>query len=405
MEELTQEEKAVQSRERIGRERRYIGKIKNDVDEKLYDLLLVHLSDVHKKVKPYGIFNYETKEKVKNGRFLTKQLDRAIKDIYHSINYYNKLRYYRYLLIICNAVLKYDVNRQDLKDLKMEIVQDYIHSEESLGELIPLNYQINELRITYDTSYISFLVTKFIEDGLFQKALYCLIALEMIEPDHENIDKLRKTIQANIISAEPEYMEFHRPEDETLYLDSNVLIEWVNFRANHSDKEEVAYYLMNKYGKNNRLVISSTVISEVETHLNYRYSQINKQFPREEKARAKELCENLKKSFEDIISMNRAPDVELSEEVMGELKEFYSKYLNLLEGILMSKIDNKMISYRLRKLAQRKNLLPEKGDLKLLAECITLSKDTEVSILSKDKDLTLFAGEIFKNFGIKVYRY
>ena len=404
MEGLTYEERVERNGKAILKEKRYIKKIKNDVDEKLYDLLLVHLIDVHEKVKPYGIYNYNKGEKELNGSELVELLDRAIIDLKENINYYTKMRNYRCILILCNCILKYQIKRQDIKDLKMEIVQDYIHSEESLGELIPLNYQINELRITYDASYVQYLVSYFLIRNLFHKALYCLKALEMIEPDHDDLDHWRQQINDYLPNKSPEEMSFYKPKDESLCLDSNVVIEWLKFKANLAGKSDKKYFLPLKYGKDNRLIITPSVIEEVEAYLDFRCSQLYKKFGKSNRKKAEEITNNLKNAWESIVSKHRGPDVEVSDELITSIKNFYKDYIFILEEILDSKIKHKMVSYKLRKLAQRKNLLPEKGDMKLLAECIYFSEDRETSILSKDKDFTLFAGEIFKTFGIKVYR-
>jgi len=46
-------------------------------------------------------------------------------------------------------------------------------------------------------------------------------------------------------------------------------------------------------------------------------------------------------------------------------------------------------------------LLPEEGDINLLAEAIEM--DGNVVILSDDKDLTMFAGPIKEKFRVGVY--
>ena len=84
---------------------------------------------------------------------------------------------------------------------------------------------------------------------------------------------------------------------------------------------------------------------------------------------------------------------------VSEIREFYLDYLEELEKILLFKLRGKYVSKKLRKLAQRESLLPEEGDLKLLAEAIKLN----VGILSKDKDFVNFKKEILDKFGVKVY--
>jgi len=78
-------------------------------------------------------------------------------------------------------------------------------------------------------------------------------------------------------------------------------------------------------------------------------------------------------------------------------------YMDELEQILVSKLNHKSISHKLRKLAQREGLLPEEGDMRLLAETISLSKDQDVGLLSEDKDFTHFVGPIKERFDVEVY--
>ena len=64
------------------------------------------------------------------------------------------------------------------------------------------------------------------------------------------------------------------------------------------------------------------------------------------------------------------------------------------------------VSHKLRKLAQRENFLPEEGDIKLLAEVITLNKKGEnIGIFTQDKDFTLFANPLKEKFGIDIFGF
>lgn len=403
MDELSREEKIIISRQDFEREKRYLAKIGNDVDEKLYDLLLVHLIDVHKKVKPYGIYDPETDRRMSNGGDLVLLLDRAISDLNKKLNNYNRLRFYRFIIVLCNKILKYDTKRQDLKDMKMKIVKDYIHSEESSGEKIPLNYQINELRITYDTGYIEYLVNLFIEQELWNKALYCLIALGLIEPDHPYLKEWKEEIHKNTAPPCLTMTRFYNPENTALCLDSNIVIEWLEHYAfNHANGSR-EYYLPGRYVPSNTLVITPSVVSEVGSYLDYRYSRIHYKYRDRPQSIPDKMCKDLKDVFRELCSKYACPPISTRSVLLEEIKDFYAGYTGDLERILLSKLGNDRISYKLRKLAQREDLLPETGDMDLLAEAVELGGELEVAILTRDKDFIVFSREIFRNFNVKVY--
>jgi uncharacterized LabA/DUF88 family protein len=74
-----------------------------------------------------------------------------------------------------------------------------------------------------------------------------------------------------------------------------------------------------------------------------------------------------------------------------------------LEQIFFSKIKSMPVSHKLRKLAQRVDLLPEEGDMRLLAEAIALSQaGATAAICSQDKDFLVFSQEIRDTFSIDV---
>src|SRR4030042_4004152 len=93
-----------------------------------------------------------------------------------------------------------------------------------------------------------------------------------------------------------------------------------------------------------------------------------------------------------------------NDELLSQLERAKELNLDVLEEILMEKMQGLKISKKLRKLAQRESMLPERGDMQLLAEMNTLSKMVEkpVGIVSSDKDFTMFSKEIFEEFGVKV---
>jgi len=101
---------------------------------------------------------------------------------------------------------------------------------------------------------------------------------------------------------------------------------------------------------------------------------------------------------------------------------FYEQYPEKLHEITERKI--KMVPHDEVKLLKKRagrpfgdfrlwdyslsNPLPEMADMKLLAECLKLSNSCitgvhRISLFSEDSDFREFAGEIFKEFGIRVY--
>ncbi len=50
-------------------------------------------------------------------------------------------------------------------------------------------------------------------------------------------------------------------------------------------------------------------------------------------------------------------------------------------------------------------MMPEDGDLRLLAEVIALNENRDMGLLSQDKDFTNFVGLIKKAFSVEIYGY
>ena len=130
---------------------KYLKKLENDVSEQLYDLLIMHLLDVDKKVV------HAASEKDNISHFLSI-LDTALNNLSDNISDYNRLQSFRYMILICNTILRYDKKREDIKELKKRIVENYIQSDEHAEGIIPLNYQINEIRLTYSSDYLTYLI-------------------------------------------------------------------------------------------------------------------------------------------------------------------------------------------------------------------------------------------------------
>ena len=374
------------------RELRYLDKIENDVNERLWDLLVVHLIDVHNKVRKHG----------GNKDRLIGLLDEAVVNLRKGTNNFNRLSFYRYCLIICNKILKYDIKRQDLKDIKKDIIEKYTHSEHGKFFKIPLAYQINEVRLTYDTDYLCYLLKRCSKLKQWDRALYCLITVRLIEPDNEELDDYYKLIHANIKSKTVKQVSFEKPKNQVLALDSNVVISKILYDIGEYRIKTGPSFDLEKLGNYNRFVITESVAEEVNKHLEF-FLVGTKKFCRDNpRFKYEEIKTVLKKRLNKMIE-KYGTKIESNNSSIEKVKKFYMQYLEELEKILLLKIEGKYVSQKLRKLAQRESMLPEEGDLRLLAEAIQLSKEQETGILSKDKDFTNFKGEIFENFGVKVY--
>ncbi|MCF7860958.1 hypothetical protein K9M79_01840 [Candidatus Woesearchaeota archaeon] len=363
------------------KELRYLEKLENDVNEELYDLLVIHLIDCDKKVE-----NHKDK--------FIRILEEALKKIEPKVNEFNSRFFYRYMLIYCNKILRFDKKRQDIKDIKKEIIEDFTHSDATDQDKIPLQYQINEIRITYDTSYLRYLANFLYKREFYDKALYCLITARLIEPDDESLDILYDEIKAKISSKPIENTPFTEPKDKTLALDANIVISRIFYDVGQYKIYNKTFDL-EKLGNYNKFVITPSVEEEVKDHLKFQLSIIKKK------------CEKLPFDYNEIKDIltkrcNKVLDkyrFHIESDDISKIKEFYSQYLTQLEEIVMNKIMSGRLSSKLRKLAQRESLLPEEGDMKFLSEAI----NANVSIYTDDKDFTVFKQPILDTFGVEVY--
>ncbi len=388
----------------LDRELRYINKLENDVLEGMYDLLVQHLeviADPDENKMPVS------KGSVNVGK-LINVLDRAISDLRLKVNRFNKRQFNRYILIVCNRILRYDTSRKDLKDLKTEIIDDFTNSEHEFKNKIPLDYQINELRITYDTSYAFYLINRFISKGEWANALYFVIACRLLEPDDERIDYFYKTINEHLEPKTVTKELITNPQDMVLVLDSNIIINKLNNLINqsHYHNKQINYKHkktdLKSLNINNKIIITNSVKHEIEEFIEAELSKLKKRLQSKEFSKIKKQLNEL---FNEFIN-KYYQDVGLIDKLtLKQVKEFYNKYTVKLELVTMSKLKFGTVSKKLRKLAQRKFLLPEKGDLHLIAEVIKLNKENneEYIILSDDKDLTLFSGNLNKELNVKIY--
>ena len=377
------------------KELKYLEKIKNDVDERLYDLLVIHIFDRRHKIS------------VKNSDEYTRLIEKAIKRLQKNISNYNRISYYRYILICCNEILYYHKTRQDIKDLKKELIEEYTASEHDGGDRIPLNYQINEVRLTYDADYLFYLVKYLINLKHWDKALYCWHAVNLIEPDKEGLEEYYDAIKSNITDSEIKEVNFGEPEDKVLVLDSNVVISRIFYDIGDYKINNSSNFDLEKLGNNNSFVITPSTIEEVKKHLDFQLMFIRKTCRKQERFNYEEIKNTLEKRFEKVIEKySIKEEIKVEEETLEKVKEFYHKHLNKLEEIMLAKIRSKYVSHKLRKLSQRDSLMPEEGDMKLLAEVIELNKtsEKEVGILTEDKDFVEFVGGIEEGFGVEVFK-
>ena len=359
---------------------KFLEKIENDVSERIYDLLVVHLIGVHEKIKVYGETDAPYRKK------LVLLLDASIKDLIEGINRYNALQRYRWILLFCNKLLTYE-SRLDIKKIKMKIVEEFTHAEQDTGERIPLNYQINELRITYDASYLLYLAKKLTKEKDWAKALYCTIAARLVEPDNEELEELYSEIKKNVKDETIKNSPSEELKDKTLVLDSNIVISIImqdvgKFKPSFEEPFEIK-----DLEENNKIIITDSVEQEVKGHITYKLEEIKKRIEKLSRFSYSEIEKTIWKRYTDLLEKYPAPPIKVDPKKIEELKEEYGKHLNKLEEILMEKIKRQPLSSKLRKIAQRENLLPEEGDLKLMAEADASAKTgLNVKIITKDKD-------------------
>ncbi len=381
----------------MSKEEKYVQKIKNDVDERLYELLMLHLRDIDEKIRIHSEANIKLKKE------FISILEGAISNLRNNITSFSRLSYYRYIIIICNTILRFDTTRQDLKELKKELIEDFTHSDSDEHGFIPLNYQMNEVRITYDVAYLTYLVQKYIDKGYWTYALYCLKAVDMLEPDLDEIGGWYKTIYKNLKGLSPRQADHETPVGKALVIDSNIAISMISDnigRYRFQERQDVNWDILSS----NTLFITPSVRDEVRKHVEFMDVKIRK-FCRKNPAFDKDaICSEFHKRYEDLVQMYSI-DVDLDDNNIEPIREFYLRYVPTLADILDEKNSHYYVSHKLRKLAQREDLLPERGDMGLLSEVISLRENgVDVDgIISLDKDFTVFSGDIYDKFGIKVY--
>lgn len=368
---------------------KYLNKIENDVYEKLYELLLIHLVDVDKKVNT-SVNNKENQDK------LISLLDKAIIDIQKIMKPFEKVRYYRFILIFCNKILRYRTDRNDLKNLKNKIIEDFTHSESDNNDKIPTKNQINEVRITYDADYLIYKIKNCMDTNRWNEALYFITAVNLLEPDYEKIDEYYKKIKENLKDKEL-VIELNYPENQDLILDANTIINEI--------KKESFSNKFNQIMETNTLWITNSTIKELNEHIDFLFVEKEKGFRKNNNLNGynKEV-ESINKRYEIILSKFKKIDIEADEFIKKEIRNFYNRYPTKMEELTLSKIQTRLVSHKLRKLSQREYMLPEEGDITLLAEVIQINKQGKnLGIYSFDHDFIDFTKPIKEEFGVNIY--
>lgn len=378
------------------KETRYLEKVRSDLDEGLFDLFTSHILEIGVSVK---LFDDHAKEMI-------SLLERAIEEIQDKINDSNKFFLNRYLLICANKLLLLDKNHKGVKELKKKVIADYTHQESIEEGRIPLDDQLTEVRITYDVTYLVYLVKKLIEeDNQYIKALYCFEAIKIIEPDNKIIDTYQEFFDKKIPLASVPKNTLITPKELLLVLDANVVISRILYNVGDFRFYSGDTFDLEKLGNNNKFVILPSVIEEVKDHLQVEFYKIDSVCSKIKKFNAADIKAEIQRRFEKIIKKYLLTEKISGEEHISSVKTFYQKNNSLLRTILEDKINRETTrSHKLRRIAKRVGLLPEQGDMELLAECIALQKitDKKIGVLSRDADFQYFASEIKEEFNINV---
>jgi hypothetical protein len=316
---------------------------------------------------------------------LINLLKKIIKDLDEKVSksptYHKKYIYLRTILLLCNKILRYQ-RTQNIINLKKRIVDNYRNLEElDKGYTICSEQQVTELRITKDATY---LIEKGIQHPIDKKrwanALYFTMAARLINPDSPELNNYLKQIKENIKKNDIKIKSFGMPKNKDLILDSNIIINYLE------GKEEIFLCDLEKLSKNNNLIIIDSVYYELKKYIDFNNNK-----------------ENIKEKLDKLVLKHGI--IEIKNYSIDKIKDFYNDYWGELGKITEEKINyaqKENINNSLRKLAQRENLLPEKGDMNLLAAAIELGGEN-IGILSEDKDFINFVVPIFKNFKVEIY--
>jgi predicted nucleic acid-binding protein len=369
---------------------RYLQKLQNDVQEHLWDLLLIHLMEVHTKIRKSNHSHAETRKQ------LIVLLERAIKEVRAHMSKSNWFYSARIILILCNKILLYEIDRADIKNLKRKIIAEFIQADFHEAGTIPLNEHVNELRITYDTSYMRYLVSFFIDHKEWAKALYCWHVVKLLEPDWEELDSFGKTIKSNVPDTKPPAWTPQKPKGQLVLLDSNIIIYDFEHSPRHLDDA-----LKKLAADGNTIGVTPSVEKEVQMHIKF----LNDHWQRKARMAGKDAMAAIERLASRWATLKKAYAIKetIKPVALEEIEPVFAPYLGALETIIEEKIARSGMSKKLRKFAQRVAMMPEQGDMMLLAEAKgLLKKEGAVSILTTDQDFLTFGGVIAKKLGIGI---
>jgi len=309
----------------LRREEKYLRKIHNDIEERLYDLLVLHIRDAYVRLRVHCEENEHLRME-----FLSL-LEEALRAINDSITPYNKRFMYRYLLLISNVILQYDTTRQDIKDFKKRIIEDFTHAEADEHGYIPLNYQMNEVRLTYDVGYLAYLVRRYIEQGEWTRALYCLKAVEMIEPDHRFIDEWYDEIRAHLPHKEPSVGRQERPYGNVIAIDTNVAYGLISYDIGGYRFKDRPLFDARELLEENTAVLTPSVVNELRNHLEFTKVQIRSFCKRTSMFDAETLCSTIDQRFARLVEEHAyASAISCDDGLLTSIRSFYLHYMPTL---------------------------------------------------------------------------
>lgn len=190
---------------------------------------------------------------------------------------------------------------------------------------------MTELRITYDANYLIYLLEKvFIPKEIWDKAMYCLIAIELVEPDQDNIKKYKEIIEEHLNKEKLSYLEFEKPIDYIILLDTNIILSKVlydvgNYKIAHHKLEEYNS-LMERWGNNNKFVITPSVKEELEKQIKFSFETVEdvcKKFKHFDK---KSILQTLEKRFNNLIKKYSISFEDYNYDLTN-IENFYSNYI------------------------------------------------------------------------------
>ena len=155
--------------------------------------------------------------------------------------------------------------------------------------------------------------------------------------------------------------------------------------------------------ENNKIIITNSIQNELRKNLDFTLSKAKELCEKNNKFNFLNIRTELNKRYEEIIIKHQIK-ANLKTNDTKEIEQFYSNFLEMLYELTLDKIEHKNLSQKLKKLAQREGLLPEKTDMILLKEAIEIQKFSDnknIYIISNDKDLYLFNKEIYEKYKIK----